>query len=352
MYDAACLSDPPVFPPVFQRARGALSVSFKRRGAATVLDGLRQEGCLKARFPRIEPTEWATAVTLNTSGGVAGGDRLSLAFGVGQGAQACIAAQAAERIYRSVPGGAPSSVQTQLTVAEGGAVEWLPQETILFDRSALNRRLEVKLAPDALFLGVESLVFGRKAMGERVEHAHLRDLIRIRRGETLLLHDAIRLDGAVDALLQRPAIAGGAAAMATLVYVAPDAEHKLAVLRAAFAGADNPASLPPPKAACPSTTASRSHSSPESSSSSPIATAVSPTEPRELDYPPSSVLVDVRASSKEYDTEDCTQAAASVWNGLLLARILAADGAALRRRVTVALAALRATRPLPRVWMC
>lgn len=285
MYDAACLSDVSVH----QRARGAVSVSFKRRGAASVLDGLRQEGCLKVRFPRVEPDAWATAVTLNTSGGIAGGDRLALAFAAGEGAQACVAAQAAERFYRSVPGGAPSEVRTRLTVAPGGAIEWLPQETILFDRCALDRRLEVDLAPDAWFLGVESLVFGRAAMGERVQQAWLRDLIRVRRGGALVLHDAIRLDGTVDAMLGRAAIGGGAGAVATLVHVAPDAEAKLEAVRAALTTRDG----------C-----------------------------------------------------DATQAAASAWNGMLVARFLASDSAALRRSVTALLSVLRGSRPLPRVWMC
>ena len=105
----------------------------------------------------------------------------------------------------------------------GAALEWLPQETILFDRCALDRRLEVDLAADARFLGVETVVFGRTAMGETVRQGWLRDLIRVRRGGELLLHDAIRLDGAIDASLRRPAVGGGARVVATMVYVAPDA---------------------------------------------------------------------------------------------------------------------------------
>ena len=104
------------------------------------------------------------------------------------------------------------------------ALEWLPQETILFDRCVVDRRLDVELADDARFLAVESLVFGRAAMGEQVGQAWLRDGIRIRRDGRWLLHESVRLDGEVDAALRRPAIAGGARAMATLVHVAPDAE--------------------------------------------------------------------------------------------------------------------------------
>ena len=147
---------------------------------------------------------WLHVVTLNTSGGVAGGDVLDTAIAVGAEARATIASQAAERFYRALPGSAASSVRTRIVVAEGGAAEWLPQETILFDRCAVRRHLRVELAADAWFLGVESLVFGRAAMGEVVERASLRDVIEVRRGGRLLLHDAIRLEGEVAATLQRP----------------------------------------------------------------------------------------------------------------------------------------------------
>ena len=277
MYDAASLSDVPTM----QRAVGELRVDLRVRDERTVLEGLRQVGCLKARFPRPQDVEWASVVTLNTSGGIAGGDRLDSAFTMRKGARATIAAQAAERFYRALPDSAPSRVRTRIVVADGAAVEWLPQETILFDRCAIDRCLQVDLAADAWFLGVESLVFGRAAMGELVEQASLHDVIRVRRAGHLLLHDAIRLDGEMAAMLLRPAIAGGARAIATLVHVAPDAA----------------AALEPVRDALP-------------------------------------------------------QAGVSAWDGMLVARILAADGASLRQAVVAALRALRADRPLPRVWLC
>jgi len=277
MYDGVSLSDG------LQRATGELRLSVKRRGVESVLDGLRQAGCLKARFPRSVAPGWFDTTTVNTSGGVVGGDHLHSRISVGIGARATIAAQAAERFYRALPGSAPSIVRTTVEVGPDAAAEWLPQETILFDRCALDRRLTIDVAPGSWFLGVEMLVFGRAAMGERVVTAHLRDLIRVRRGEDLLLHDAIRVDGEVDAVLERTAIAGGARAVATLVYVAPDAEVRLEAVRDAITDAD---------------------------------------------------------------------CGASAWNGMLIARILAPDGASSRRTVMAALAVLRDGRPLPRVWLC
>ena len=227
MYDGA-------FPSKLQRAVGELVVSFKRRGEATVLDTLRQAGCLKARFPRPVTAGWADATTLNTSGGVASGDRLSTVFSVGPGARATMSAQAAERFYRAPADGLPSFVRTQINVAPGAAAEWLPQETILFDNCALDRQLEIDLAPDAWFLGVEALVFGRTAMGETVRNAWLRDGLRVRRGGAWLLHDTIRMDGDVEATLRRTAAGKGARAMATVLHVAENAEAMIDPVRDAL----------------------------------------------------------------------------------------------------------------------
>jgi urease accessory protein len=228
MYDAASRSDATVL----QRAVGELRVVLRVRDGHTVLDRLRQAGCLKARFPRPECHDWSTVVTLNTSGGIAGGDALTSSFELEPGARATIASQAAERFYRALPASVPASVATRIAVATGCAVEWLPQETILFDRCAVDRNLEVELAENASFLGIETLVFGRAAMGETVQHVRLRDGIRIRRNGRLVLNDAIRMEGEAARLLQRTAIAGGAGASATIWFVARDVESRLDAVRA------------------------------------------------------------------------------------------------------------------------
>ena len=269
--------------PRHQRARGALHLAFKRRDGATVLAGLRQEGCLRARFPRPGRGAWTGAVTLNVSGGITGGDVLATRITAGDGTACTVAGQAAERFYRALPGTTAARVSTEITVAPGAALEWLPQETILFNGCALDRVLRVDMAEDGWFLGVEQLVFGRAAMGEELREARLRDLIQVRRAGRLVLHDAVRLDGDAATCLDRPATGGGARAVATVVYAAPDAAERLDPLRAALDG---------------------------------------------------------------------HEFGASAWDGLLLARIVAPHGAAQRAATVAGLAALRADRPLPRVWQC
>jgi urease accessory protein len=118
-------------------------------------------------------------------------------------------------------------------LAAGARLAWIPQETILFDRSRLDRRLEADIATDASLLLIESIVFGRLAMGEERIAASLRDHWRIRRGGRLVFADELRLDEAAEAL-SRPAIGRDARAVASFLFMAPEAAAHLDALRATF----------------------------------------------------------------------------------------------------------------------
>lgn len=203
-----------------------------------MVDTLHQAGCLKARFPRRAAREWAEVVTLNSSGGVAAGDRLSGRFSVACGARVTVTSQAAERFYRARFGETPAAVENRIEIEQGAAVEWLPQETIFFDDAAVSRSLHVELAGGAEFLGTEMLVFGRTLMGETVRRLRLRDGLHITRDGRPLLHDVVRIQGDARGLLSRPGVASGMRAVATLLYVAADAGARLQALRDALQNAE------------------------------------------------------------------------------------------------------------------
>jgi urease accessory protein len=224
----------PTRPPVrHQRADGIGRIAFSRTEGATVLDQLYQEGAAKIRLPQAAGR--VEAILINTAGGLTGGDRLSWRIDAGPGARAAVTTQACEKVYRSIDG-RPAVIETRISVGDKGRLDWLPQETILFDRSALSRTLDVRLAADSTFLAVEAVVFGRQAMGEDVRRAFFHDRWRIARAGRLIFADDLRFDGAVSALLARPAIAAGARACATILLVAPDAERYLEPLRGQEAG--------------------------------------------------------------------------------------------------------------------
>jgi Urease accessory protein UreH len=173
MPSVAAMFDAPA-PPILQRTRGEARVALRDRRGATRLERLRQAGSAKAFLPRIHGPD-PEVVFLNTAGGLTGGDRLSYGLALGPGTRAVGTTQTAERAYAS-PGGR-AEVTVDLEIGAGARLDWLPQETILFDRSALARRTEARLAADAELLMLETLQLGRTAMGEEVATLDLADIL-------------------------------------------------------------------------------------------------------------------------------------------------------------------------------
>jgi len=214
------------------RARGELRLTFAATDGRTRMVEAYQSGCLRARVPYAEAGEPLNAILINTGGGVTGGDRLVQSVAWRQGAHAVVASQAAEKVYRSVCGDV--EIDTRLAVEAGAVAEWLPQETILFDRARLSRRIDIDLAQGASFLGVEAVILGRAAMGETVREGFLRDAWRIRREGRLVYADAQSLCGRIDQMMDRAAIGSGARAMAVAVFAHRDAALMLPAVREAL----------------------------------------------------------------------------------------------------------------------
>lgn len=205
-----------------QRADGAARVTFARRGAATVLAELAQRVPCRVLFPVVDEGDPVQAVLLTTSGGLTGGDHVAVAAAVGAEACATVTTLAAEKLYRST--GADCRIHVDLSVAEGGWLEWLPQETIMFDGARLRRRVEARVAASGRLLAAEIMMFGRAASGETLNRGLLQDGWAVRRDDRLLWLDAIRLDGDLAAARRRPFGFGNAAGYGTVIYVGPDAE--------------------------------------------------------------------------------------------------------------------------------
>ena len=219
-----------------QRARGVGRIATKAAGGTSRLDVLFQEGCAKIRLPR-RFDGGMEAVLINTAGGLTGGDRIDWQLDAAAGTRLTATTQACERIYKA-SGESVATVETHIAVAPGARVDWLPQETILFDRAALARRLEVDLAGDAEFLAVEAVLLGRKAMGETVGQGLFRDRWRIRRDGRLIHAEEMRLEGAVAEISEARAVLSGARAFATVLFCGEAAEAQLEPARRLLSGAD------------------------------------------------------------------------------------------------------------------
>ncbi|XDA99187.1 urease accessory protein UreD [Sulfitobacter sp. LCG007] len=215
------------------RAIGQARLSAKARDGGSHIDTLHQSGALKLLFPRAP--SGLTAIVVNTAGGITGGDRFEIAARAGDGTDLTLTTQAAERIYRA-QNGQTGRVTTRLEAGAGARLNWLPQETILFEGAALRRSLAIELAPDARQLMVEPLIFGRAAMGEDLHAIRFDDRVEVRRAGRPIFRDGLHLHGDVAAQLDRPAIGGGARAMASLLLCAPDATAHLDAIRGLIAG--------------------------------------------------------------------------------------------------------------------
>ncbi|MBM7487505.1 urease accessory protein [Bradyrhizobium sp. USDA 3686] len=201
------------------RARGAVRFDVHARDGVTRRGILHESGSLRVRFPSPED-EGLSGVFVNTAGGVAGGDRFDIEIAAADGSKLTLTTAAAEKVYRA-PGQA-AELNIALKVAAGAHLGWLPQETILFDRARVRRRFDIDLDATASLLLCEIVVFGRTAMGERMEQGEFVDRWRLRRGGKLVFAETVRLDGNIGAKLARSAVAKGGAAIGTALIVPGD----------------------------------------------------------------------------------------------------------------------------------
>ena len=207
---------------VLERGDGAAELGFVRRCGVTRVDHLYQKAPCRILSPRSEAGEPLQAVLVTTSGGLADGDRLRLALAAGNGAVAQVTTQAAERVYRARDT-VPARFDCDIGVGDGAWLEWLPQETILFDGARLERRTRASVAPGGRLLACEHVVLGRVARGENFTEGCLFDRLDILRDGRLVWCDALALSGDMAMARRAPWGFAGAEAIATVVYVADDA---------------------------------------------------------------------------------------------------------------------------------
>jgi urease accessory protein len=262
------------------RAIGRIAVSVSAADGVSRRTRVHEAGSLRVRFPNGERRGTLDAVLVNTAGGMTGGDRVDIDVTVGAGARLTVTTAAAEKIYRSL--GPDTEIAVKLAVGAGGALAWLPQETIVFDRVRLRRSIDVALARDANLLLAEAVIFGRSAMGETVVSGHFRDRWRVRVDGALVFAETVRLDDRIAQRLAERATAGGSVAVASVVKIPGDDDS----------------------------------------------------------------VTTVRAMQAEFAGD----VGVSAWNGLVVARLVAPDGAALRRDLIAVVTALGG-HPLPRLWL-
>jgi urease accessory protein len=217
--------------PAVQRANGVgrLHVTLRpdaRLANRAAVGRLFQEGSAKMRFAADQADGGLTTALINTAGGLTGGDRFEWRVELNDEAKCTVVTQACEKVYRAEDDAAVVSVALKLR--RGARLDWLPQETILFDGARLNRAFDIRMAEGARLLAVEAVLLGRRAMGEHTPFVHLRDRWRVWKGEDLIFADEVRLD---PTLGSGAALLNGAGAYVSVLYVGDDHADRAMIVR-------------------------------------------------------------------------------------------------------------------------
>ncbi len=215
--------------PKLERSHGAAYLRLARRRGHCAVADLAQQGSAKVFLPRGDPVN-PEVVFLNTSGGMTSGDRLSLSLCLDAGTGATATTQTAERAYQARYG--PAVVRIQADVANNGWLHWLPQETILFEDCHLNRDTQINLGQGASCLICETIVLGRRAMGERPERSRLQDCRMVRIQGRPVWAESLRLDATILDLATAPAMLGPNGAFAVVAFIGQGAETAAGLVRA------------------------------------------------------------------------------------------------------------------------
>jgi urease accessory protein len=212
-----------------QRARGAARVVLGASPNGTRIMDMYQQFPTRVMFPKIGNGAVEEAVIINSSGGIAGGDRLDIEVIALDSASLAVTSQAAEKIYRALD--RPARIATRLRAHKAAKLAWLPQETIVFDRARIRRQTEIDLCSGAELIALEWLVLGRTAHGEKVVSGHIADTWRVRRDGRLIWADGFYVADEGFAQLHRKALLSNCRAIGTLIYFGPALDARLRLLR-------------------------------------------------------------------------------------------------------------------------
>ncbi len=208
--------------------RASLSYSCDPNGVTRIKD-LYQSDPLRILFPNKLKEEIIQSVIVTTSGGLVAGDKITIDVNLDEKARAQVIAQAAEKIYRS--NGSETQITINLVSKADGWLEFLPQETILFEGSRLRRRTNVNVIGSGRVLAGEIIVFGRLGYGEILRTGLVHDVWDVQQNGRLVWSDAFHLENEIPSVLANPACFDGAVAMATVVYTGPSTQDNLRIAR-------------------------------------------------------------------------------------------------------------------------
>jgi len=198
--------------------RAHLELAYERRGERTVPSLRRHFGPLRIQ-KHFEPEPvLCEHVIVHPPAGIVGGDQLAIDVDVGPAAMTRLTTPGATRWYRSA--GPQARSQLSARVGQGGFLEWLPQEQIVFDGANALSSLRFELAPDATLIAWDVTVLGRKAGDQPFASGTWRTRIDIERAGQRVWSDRASTH-ASDPMRRSPLGWGGHDVLATFIATGP-----------------------------------------------------------------------------------------------------------------------------------
>lgn len=170
----------------------SLNLRFANRLGKTLLVHRDHKGPLTVQRPFYPEGNACHVYLLHPPGGIVGGDDLSISIVADAGSHALITTPAAGKFYRSE--GLWANQTVNLTAADNAILEWLPQETIIFQGAHLKSIVSIDLAQSARFIGWEILSLGRPASGEGFDYGAVDLHWKIHCEQRPLFLERLRLD--------------------------------------------------------------------------------------------------------------------------------------------------------------
>jgi len=169
--------------------RAGLALELAPRHGRTVIARRDMHGPLAVQKALYPEGDLAHVYLLHPPGGLVGGDSLAIDIATAPGARALVTTPASGKVYRSA--GSVARQDVHLDVAPGSSLEWLPQDTILFDASRYAGRTRIDIAAGGRYLGREQLVLGRPAHGDDYAEGAADQLLDIRVDAVPLLEERL-----------------------------------------------------------------------------------------------------------------------------------------------------------------
>lgn len=174
--------------------QASLSLRLRKKQHKTIIDHARHYGPLRiqrAFYPEANGT--CHVYLLHPPGGIVGGDVLHIKINVDHDANCLVTTPAANKFYRSNHVTA-QQIQT-MTVANDACLEWLPQETIVYQSAYVNARTRIDLSDNSRFIGWDIVCLGRPASDEGFLHGQFKQHIELWRNDEPLFIDRCNYQG-------------------------------------------------------------------------------------------------------------------------------------------------------------